>query len=331
MISYRRCDFYERSSAFVSSNIVTALLFQGPLSVMEPSVNHDPTTGELREGDSSNQIQIRIGGNVTVIKSGGVCPIGACHSEVLRGLRLRSSHEFITEAISSTGDFYKMQSLQTLGERNDRVSVPIWIESANHLSVASSWIPHIQQCIDDINFAAPGLCLYLTTVKSRAKVEIFGDSVGRCFTHGNIVTNALDRAVEIHLDHHWTSKKRTSCHELLHALGFGHEHQRRDRDLSIDVPIEKVSDEWKTSYQSKKDLLGITRFDPHSIMMYPEDQELRRNANDPVWFTKPTNEYNEEMSELDKISLNNLYRPCRGPNYSPSKVGNKTGLWYCGR
>ena len=281
-----------------------------------PSVDFDPATGKLNEADSSNKIQTR--SYLTV------------PSHVLNASRQHSSDEFITE-VNSISDFYKMQSLQTLGESNDRVSVPICIESANHLSVAPSWIPHIQQAINDINFAAPGLCLHLTTVKSQAKVEIFGNSDGRCFTQGNIVTNALDRAVEIHLDHHWKSKKRTSCHELLHALGFSHEHQRRDRDLSIHVPMEKVSDGWKRQYQRKKHLLGITRFDPYSIMMYPEDKNLRRNAKDKVWFTKPTNEFNEEMSELDKVGLNNLYHPCKGPNYFPSKVGSKTCLWYCGR
>lgn len=311
---------------------------------MEPSgLYFDPKTGKLT---TERRTDHRKTGKLTtydlgdrqvmeMIKTGGY--FGGCYSETLEASLPHSSDEFITEvncfdeAISSTGDFYKIQSLQTLGESNDRVSVPIWIECANHLSVASSWIPHIQQAINDINFAAPGLYLYRTTVKSKAKVEIFGNSVGRCFTRGNIVENAPEHAVEISLEHHWEIKNRTSCHELLHALGFGHEHQRRDRHLSIDVPMEEVTDEWKSQYQRKNGLLGITRLDPHSIMMYPEDQLLLRNTNDPVWFTKPTNEYNEEMSELDKISLNNLYRPCKGPNYSASKVASKTGLWYCGR
>ena len=84
----------------------------------------------------------------------------AAPSNVLNANRPHSSDEFITEANSSTLDFYKMQSLQTLefykmqslqtlGESNDRVSVPICIESANHLSVVPSWIPHVQQAIND--------------------------------------------------------------------------------------------------------------------------------------------------------------------------------------
>ena len=36
--------------------------------------------------------------------------------------------------------------------------------------------------------------------------------------------------------------------------------------------MEKVSDGWKSQYQRNKHLLGITRFDPYSIMMYPEDK-----------------------------------------------------------
>ncbi|KAL9956342.1 hypothetical protein ACROYT_G037807 [Oculina patagonica] len=65
-------------------------------------------------------------------------------------------------------------------------------------------------------------------------------------------------------------------------------------------------------------------------MLYPEDKKLTRNRGDKVWFTKPHKDLNKEMSELDKVALNCVYRPCKGPRYSPKK-SLATGLWYCGR
>ena len=233
----------------------------------------------------------------------------------------------------SAPDFYKIQSLQMLGESNNRVYVAIWIApegGTEHLNVATSWIKPLRQAINEINYAAPGLHLYVTGDKSKARVEVYGNTDGECYTIGNILEYGSEFTVEICLDNGETfDKKRTSCHELLHALGIGHEHQRRDRDSFVCVNDEQVTEEWKPQYDSESDLLGLTRCDPHSIMMYPEDQRLERKNNDIVWYTKPTDDENTEMSELDKVGLNIVYRPCRGPNYLPT-IG-VTGLWYCGR
>ena len=223
-------------------------------------------------------------------------------------------------------EYYKIQSLQWLGERKNQVSIPIWIAR----NVDAAWIEHIRQAISDINYAAPGLRLFITSDESvKGKIDIFGTREGSCYTWSDML-DVSSLGCKIYLDWRWPEKKRTSCHELLHALGFGHEHQRRDRDSSIQVQCEESEE--NSQYCKKDDLLGITRFDPHSILMYPEEQALLRNTDDPVWFTKPTTEINREMSELDKVSLNNLYRPCKGPLYSPTKFGKGvTGLWYCGR
>lgn len=248
--------------------------------------------------------------------------------------RDHTSKDFQEAAIATTdyaeanlAKFYKIQSLQMLGEESDRVMVPIWIARDRgdlmYMNVAPAWIGHIQQAINDINYAAPGLCLYITSVPSRARIKIAGTAKKSCYTMGNILQTTSS---EIYLYHEWSEMKRTSCHEILHAIGFQHEHQRRDRELSIHVEKEGLQ------YQMKNELLGLTRFDPFSIMLYPEDEELSRSRGDPVWFTKPFIELNREMSELDKVALNNLYHPCKGSHYSPTKYGKGvTGLWYCGR
>ena len=192
------------------------------------------------------------------------------------------------------------------------------------MNIAPAWIEHLKQAINDINEAAPGLFLYTTSNESKAKVKIYGTDKNTCFTWGKILPFEPVPGVFVH--DLWPEMRRTSCHELLHALGFGHEHQRRDRDGSIDVKSEGLQ------YCMKDKLLGLTRFDPFSIMLYSEDERLSRNSGDRVWFTKPYKEHNRVMSELDKVSLNNIYRPCKGRRYSPSRCGRSvTGLWYCGR
>ena len=55
-------------------------------------------------------------------------------------------------------------------------------------------------------------------------------------------------------------------------------------------------------------LAAIMQFDPHSII------------------TSTRN----EMSEVDKVGLNLIYKPCKGPHYNPH-LSAATGMWYCGR
>ena len=221
--------------------------------------------------------------------------------------------------------FYKIQSLQYLGEETDRKYVPIWIagydnNSSEFEDVASSWIEHIQRAISDINEAVPGLNLHTVSEKSKAIIKMAGTRKKSCFTRRSILRGG---SAEIYLYPDWNNNTRTSCHELLHALGFGHEHQRPDRDYSIEVGSD-IS-------QCKKldDLYGVTRFDPYSIMLYAEDKKYLRWSGDLVWSTKPSHELNVKMSELDKMGVNNLYRPCKRTGYSP--VIGSTGLFYCGR
>ena len=113
--------------------------------------------------------------------------------------------------------------------------------------------------------------------------------------------------------------------------GLGHEHQRPDRDSSADFGDVHVTEEWKDQYCKDQNLTEITPFDPFSILLYPEDERMERNLGDAVWFTKPSTDINREVSEFDKVALNNLYCPCKGPCYSPTQSCSVTGLWYCGR
>lgn len=88
--------------------------------------------------------------------------------------------------------------------------------------------------------------------------------------------------------------------------GVQHEHQRGDSDKSI-KPSAKATNQAKAN----KHAISISRFDPYSIMIYRErDGTYTCDDRDPVWKLKPDTDMNMRMSELDKVGLNLLYRPC---------------------
>ena len=309
----------------------------------ENTLYFDPFTGKLITRKTSDKQVVPD----MVDMNGGPGFFGGVYSSALTDARSRgySSKEFedrvkLESSLDSGGAsldrFYKIQSLQMLGKEDDRVVVPIWIARDPNLprhtmNVAPAWVEHLQQAMKDINYAAPGLFLHTTTNPLKAKIKIAGNNQNSaCFTQGNILETT---GTDIFLYSEWSEMKRTSCHELLHAIGFQHEHQRRDRESSIHENWQgPPNDDWYDQYKVVADILGITRFDPFSILLYSEDEKLSRNRGDPVWITKPYKSLNREMSELDKVALNNVYRPCEGPNYSPQKFGRSvTGIKYCGR
>ena len=239
-------------------------------------------------------------------------------------------------------EFYQMQSKHELGGKKDVVKVPIWISHSNKDRLTQSdiplkpvhrdWLPHLANAIRDINNAAPGLNLWETTDWEKAKVIIYGitDWIGpknptRPDTLGNIDPKTKQRA-RIRLPDGWSIKKRSSCHELLHALFLQHEQKRSDGENYLNY-----NPDTDDAYQIKptKDIVGITRFDPFSIMLYREGKNFKRKSGDKVWKLKNPRELNVEMSELDKVGLNIIFCPCQGSHYSPKKRSN--GLWYCGR
>ena len=235
--------------------------------------------------------------------------------------------------------YYQSQTKHTLGKSTDRKLVPIWIatEISRHDSdaettikcVHESWKFYLQKAIDDINDAAPGLHLYqVGSARENHKICIYGIEEKEAYTKGDICSA---NKAHIYLGDSFPHKDQTSVHEILHALGFRHEHQRNDASSCVDTTGGEKNPKYGQQYKQEPDAIGITRFDPFSVMLYCEDENLKRKTEgDSVWSLKKTNEINIEMSELDKVGLNIVYKPCKHDGYQP-KISPVTGLYYCGR
>ncbi|GIY23014.1 high choriolytic enzyme 1 [Caerostris extrusa] len=105
----------------------------------------------------------------------------------------------------------------------------------------------------------------------------------------------------------------TIVHELLHALGFEHEHNRSDRDDYLTINWENVEKQWYYAFQKLRPNENrlLTPFDYNSIMLYGEEAFTKQ------WGLKtmvpkngqflPGNYAKPGMTQSDIKRLNMLY------------------------
>lgn len=226
--------------------------------------------------------------------------------------------------------YYRSQHIHTFDEQNRPLDIPVYV---NEDRLNSEWIPHIKYAIEQINIAAPGINLmyinkYLNENMNSITIGIDDKLPGKyaCVN--------LNRGYPfVHLGYDWppNGMKGTAIHELLHALGFEHAMSRFDSNLYVDVNTENLDDTTAYQYKSSPSYGILTRFDPFSVMMYPEDDILKRAEGDQIWKLKKGRERSNELSELDKVALNLMYKPCKCYlKYSPV-ISETTKMLYCGR
>ncbi|XP_055937895.1 astacin-like metalloprotease toxin 5 [Argiope bruennichi] len=108
----------------------------------------------------------------------------------------------------------------------------------------------------------------------------------------------------------------TILHELLHTLGFNHEHTRSDRDDYLNIHLENVDKAWQHVFNKLEDHENrlLTYFDYDSIMLYGEryyakaDGLKTMTAKDGRYLDEPYKKLT--LSLLDIKRLNILYE-CR--------------------
>ncbi|EFX78402.1 hypothetical protein DAPPUDRAFT_225443 [Daphnia pulex] len=101
----------------------------------------------------------------------------------------------------------------------------------------------------------------------------------------------------------FASQTGTAMHELMHRVGFKHEHTRPDRDNYIDVIWANIAASVQAQYTIATDSDLILSYDYGSVMHYPLSNNMKAKNN--VKLAKIGQRYG--FSKLDIMKLNRMY------------------------
>jgi len=119
---------------------------------------------------------------------------------------------------------------------------------------------------------------------------------------------------------------RTIQHEMLHALGFHHEHSRSDRDDHIRVMLENVEEGKERNFDKFATLNQNTGYDYNSVMQYKRDAFSKNDLDTmvPIPDSSVPIGFATEMSQADIIRVNRLY--CDPPSSSEGTMSLQFSL-----
>lgn len=111
-----------------------------------------------------------------------------------------------------------------------------------------------------------------------------------------------------------TNKVGTIMHEMMHALGFFHEHSREDRDSHITVQWQNIRDNEDGNFRKvakgEVSTLGLG-YDYGSLQHY-STTAFSRNGQKTITANRPTDEakmgQRDKFSELDLKKINAMYK-----------------------
>lgn len=104
--------------------------------------------------------------------------------------------------------------------------------------------------------------------------------------------------------------RNTILHELMHVLGFVHEHSRYDRDTYVEILEENIYP-YARKYFKKASQDTVTHlntpYDFESVMHYPK-MAYSKNGKDTIRPKGATIQIESNgLSEIDKVRINRLY------------------------
>ncbi len=106
--------------------------------------------------------------------------------------------------------------------------------------------------------------------------------------------------------------KTEVMHELMHALGFVHEHSRQDRDNYIDILWENIQPQFLFQFNKMPDQMvhnysgSVFEFDSESIMLYP-DNAFAKLQGQKTMRSKGRRAIHPSRDELSRVDKERLY------------------------
>ena len=106
--------------------------------------------------------------------------------------------------------------------------------------------------------------------------------------------------------------KTEVMHELMHALGFVHEHSRKDRDRYIDILWDNIQEPFLFQFNKMPDQLvhsysgSVFEFDPESIMLYPENA-FAKSQGQKTMKSKGRIQINPARNSLSRVDKERLF------------------------
>ncbi|CAF0859701.1 unnamed protein product [Adineta steineri] len=206
-------------------------------------------------------------------------------------------------------DGMKLKNVIADNARTNKEPIIVYYYFATNMKRKENYKKVVKEAIQDIEAAAPGI-KFKNSDTAQNCIRIYYSSKHESRSAAGM------RGGKQTLELGW-AKKGNALHELMHALGFLHQHQREDRSKHVSVRASKKNN---PNYK-KKGVHGGGRYDAHSIMHYPCNTNMRGIK---LWAR-----CNREcLSNGDKIALNVLYPPVKGAREWYPMRGN-TNLYYC--
>jgi hypothetical protein len=103
-----------------------------------------------------------------------------------------------------------------------------------------------------------------------------------------------------------------AVHEVLHAVGFPHEHSRADRDLYVRVLFNNIAEPFLPQFDIAPtpvlDVLTATGFDYGSVMIYPKNAFAKDSSLETLQSLNPDFQIAPSQQGLSAIDKERLFR-----------------------